>query len=88
LDVNSASVKFASTITESSAGADAVATGAILGSVITESATGADSIQGRKLWEEIDDSQTANWQNISSNQTPSWSNINTAQTPNWTPIST
>lgn len=68
--------------------ADAIAAAIKFATTITESATGADSIQGRKLWEEIDDSQTANWQNISSNQTPSWSNINTAQTPNWTPIST
>jgi hypothetical protein len=39
---------------------------------ISETATGTDSIQGRKLWELIDDSQTPNWGDINTTQSANW----------------
>lgn len=43
---------------------------------------------GRLLWENIDDTQTANWGNISTTQTANWNAVSTTQTPNWDPINT
>jgi hypothetical protein len=43
---------------------------------------------GRLLWEQIDDTQTANWGNISTIQTANWGTIDTTQTPNWGSINT
>ena len=42
----------------------------------------------RFLWENIDDTQTANWGNISTSQTANWGAVDTTQTPNWNPINT
>jgi hypothetical protein len=56
--------------------------------VINEVVYAVDVVTWRNLWEQIDDTQTANWGNISTIQTANWGTIDTAQTPNWGSINT
>jgi hypothetical protein len=40
-------------------------------------ATATDTVNGRKFWEIVDDTQTANWQNIGNTQSAGWTTIPT-----------
>jgi hypothetical protein len=44
---------------------------------ITESATGTDTVNGRRLWELIDDSQSVTWQNVDNSESTTWTVIST-----------
>jgi hypothetical protein len=65
------------TVSESAAVSDVNAAAARFVATLLESATAADSMVGGKLWEVIDDTQTANWQNINNVQSSGWTVINT-----------
>lgn len=56
--------------------------------LINETVYAIDSVTARGLWEQIDDTQTANWGNIPTPQTANWDAVSTTQDPNWTPINT
>jgi len=55
---------------------------------INETVYALDSLTSRFLWENIDDTQTANWASITTTQTANWAPITTTQDPTWTPINT
>jgi hypothetical protein len=84
----SASLELSPVVSESASGAETVTAEAQFFAAINELATGADEIGGRRLWEIIDDTQSANWQNISNPQTAGWTQVTDTQLPNWTVIPT
>ena len=80
--------KPAATISESATGADTLSAEAQFFAAIQELATATDAISGRKLWEIIDDTQTANWQNINDVQSANWNAVDDTQSAGWTVINT
>jgi hypothetical protein len=81
-------VDFASLVEESGAGTEIVRTKALFSALLRELGVAADSVQGRLLWEVINDSQSVTWQNVSSDPGTTWQVIATADNPGWQIIKT
>jgi hypothetical protein len=75
--------EYSASVVEVATGAELDSAEARFFSTITELAAATDVVDGRRLWEPVDDDQNANWQAVDTAQTPNWQPVNNAQTPNW-----
>jgi hypothetical protein len=79
---------FNANLAEVAAGVDTVAGNVAFSASVLVFVTISDEVVGAYLWNQIDDTQTANWQNVGTVQASGWVSIETNQVPGWVNIET